>query len=221
VNPRAVTVFVVVGVVVLGLASLVDRPLWRLAERVHPLVAGRDWIVALKTLGYLPVWLTAAAALYLVDRSRPNLVAPAAARGLLLAVSVVAAGCLGEVLKLLLRRLGPDVTGGEYAWRPFAERTFSTVDLGMPSGHAIVAFAAAWALCRLFPAARALWVALACGCAATRVLSGAHFLSDTVLSAVTAFAVVRCAWSFSPRPRPASDPACRVRRPPRAHPRGS
>jgi membrane-associated phospholipid phosphatase len=54
----------------------------------------------------------------------------------------------------------------------------------MPSSHAIIAFAAAAALTELFPAAAIVWYGLAVGCAVTRVLSGAHFVSDAIVGAL-------------------------------------
>ena len=99
------------------------------------------------------------------------------------------AGALAEVLKMFVRRLrpSPDVFG--YQWRPFSEDVLSTRGLGMPSSHAIVAFAAAAVLSRLFPRTWWLWYLLASGCAATRLLALGHFFSDTVVAAFLGYAV--------------------------------
>jgi undecaprenyl-diphosphatase len=59
----------------------------------------------------------------------------------------------------------------------------------MPSSHALVAFAGAAALARLFPRATPIWYALAVGCGITRLLSGAHFLSDVVVGALIGVSV--------------------------------
>ena len=191
---RSFLKFAVVSLGVVGGACLLDPPVWQATLELAPAGCSEDWCLALRSLGYLPVWLVVAVAIYLIDRRGGSLVSPAAERALQLSVSVLAAGGLSEVLKLLIRRLRPDATGGEYVWRPFLEDPFSTSGLGMPSGHAMVAFAAAWVLCRLFPPAAVLWIVLACGCAATRIVCHAHFLSDTVLAAVIAFAVVHFVW---------------------------
>ena len=64
----------------------------------------------------------------------------------------------------------------------------------MPSTHAIVAFAAAAVLARLWPRARVIWYGLAAGCALTRVWTRAHFVSDCVVAAVVAYAIVALLW---------------------------
>lgn len=204
---RSFLIFTAVSLGVVGGACLFDPPVWKAALEFDPAGCSADWCLALRSLGYFPVWLVVAVAIYLIDRRSGSSVSPATQRALQLAVSVLAAGGLSEVLKMSIRRLRPDATGGEYVWRPFFEDPFSTSGLGMPSGHAMVAFAAAWALCRLFPAAAGLWVATACGCAVTRILDHAHFLSDTVLAAVMAFAVVHLVWAYTPRIPSPDEPA--------------
>ncbi len=195
---RSFLIFAVVSLGVVGGASLLDRPVWQATLEVGPAMCFAEWCQALRSLGYLPVWFVVAVAFFLIDLRGGPSASPPAQRALQLSVSVLAAGGLSEVIKLLIRRPRPDATGGEYAWRPFLEDPFSTSGLGMPSGHAMVAFAAAWVLCRLFPAAAGLWIAAACGCAATRIVCHAHFLSDTVLAAVIAFALVHFVWVLTP-----------------------
>jgi membrane-associated phospholipid phosphatase len=63
----------------------------------------------------------------------------------------------------------------------------------------MVAFAAAWVLCRLHPRASPVWLALAVGCAFTRLVSHAHLLSDVVVAAVAAYAVVWVVWRWEAR----------------------
>lgn len=196
-NLRPLMVYVLTSAALLTIATLLDRPLWQALLHTESGVGTSDWFQALRSLGYLPVWLAVAVALFLIDRQARSGFLPAASRSLILATSVLAAGCLGEILKMLIRRLRPDVAGGEYVFRPFVEAPLSSSGLGMPSGHAMVAFAAAWALCRLWPAASVVWIAAAIGCAASRVIDQAHFASDTVLSAVATFALVRYIWGCS------------------------
>jgi membrane-associated phospholipid phosphatase len=64
----------------------------------------------------------------------------------------------------------------------------------MPSSHTMVAFAAATALARIFPAARWIWYTLAAGCAATRVLDRAHFVSDISLGALLGWSIGWGVW---------------------------
>ncbi len=191
---RSVAVFILTSLGALALATCLDRPVGQALLHIDPEVQSAEWSLALRSLGFLPVWLVVALAFYLVDHSTRFTMS---SRALLLVTSVVVAGGLSEVLKVLIRRLRPDATGGMFVWRPIIDDPFSTSGLGMPSGHAMVAFTAAWVLCRLFPRAAGLWISAACGCAATRVLSQAHFVRDTVLAAAIAFAVVRCIWGCS------------------------
>jgi membrane-associated phospholipid phosphatase len=62
--------------------------------------------------------------------------------------------------------------------------------MGLPSSHALVAFAGAFALARLFPRARWVFYLLALGCGLTRVLATAHYLSDVIVAACVAWGIV-------------------------------
>ena len=53
----------------------------------------------------------------------------------------------------------------------------------------LVAFTAATVLARLFPRTWLLWYLLATGCAVTRILTTAHYLSDTVVAALVGYVV--------------------------------
>ena len=152
-------------------------------------VYGDDWGRALRVMGFLPLWLVAALALSLVDRERYGY-----ARGALLAGSATLGGISAELLKLLLRRERPAANDGEYVFRAFSERTFSTGGLALPSSHALVAFGAAAMLSRLFPRARLVWWSVAWGCGLTRVAAGAHFLSDVVVAAIVGWIVAWALW---------------------------
>ena len=96
-------------------------------------------------------------------------------------------GALAEVLKLVFRRLRPGEVSPDYVFRPFLEDPWSNKGLGMPSSHMMVAMGAAVVLARLFPRSRWLWVLIAVGCGYTRVLAGAHYLSDVVVGGVAAW----------------------------------
>jgi membrane-associated phospholipid phosphatase len=146
-------------------------------------------------MGFLPTWLLAAAALALHDGDRPLRFR----RANLLFFSAALSGLAGEILKILIRRLRPGETG-EYIFRSFAERTFSSGGLGMPSSHAIVAFGAAAMLSRLFPRAWPVWWLLGWGCGLTRVLHGRHFFSDVVLAAIVGWLIAALLWSKWPAP---------------------
>ena len=54
-------------------------------------------------------------------------------------------------------------------------------DLSFPSGHATLAFATAATLCYLSPRGTVLFIVLAAGCVAARVVMQAHFYGDVIL----------------------------------------
>jgi membrane-associated phospholipid phosphatase len=149
-------------------------------------------------MGYWPLWMAIALAIWLDARPRPI----AAWRAQVLAISVTAAGLLCEVCKMLLRRDRPNAHDGAYVFRAFTDRPFNTSGIGSPSSHAFLAFAAATALARLYPRTAVIWYILAIGCAITRVLARAHFLSDVALGAVLGVLVA----SFVARTVPSPDP---------------
>ena len=140
----------------------------------------------------------------------PSGVAPAVARNTFrraafsragfLFLSTMAGGLAGEILKLIIRRERPWAAAGAYVFRPFTDRPFTGSGLAMPSTHSAVAFAAAFALARLFPRAAPVWYLLAAGCAFTRVAARAHFLSDVVLGGILAWFVVDLLWRRIGRP---------------------
>ena len=177
------------GVVAIALAMALDPLAY--AHLVKPDVYEHDGGRLLRVMGYLPTWIAVAAALVLHDRSRPAWWA----RGGLLLGAVSVAGLVGEVVKLAVRRRRPGPLDASYTFRPWSDQPLYSGGLGMPSSHAIVAFAAAALLSRLFPRARAVFYLMAVGCAVTRVQARAHFLSDVVVAAVLAWITVALLWS--------------------------
>lgn len=175
---RRLWVMLAASLVLFGAASAADP--WAFHHFRLPDVYDRDWGRALRSMGYWPLWIALSLALWLVDRARGRSVQRAA----ILAGAVTLAGVSDEVLKLLVRRDRPGVLDGAYAFRSWSDRPFDSSGFGMPSSHAIIAFAAAAALTELFPAAAIVWYTLAVGCAVTRVLSGAHFVSDVLVGAL-------------------------------------
>lgn len=169
---------------------LADR--WAYDHWHNPRVYDLDWGRLLRQMGWFPTWLIAALALWLTQRGADAARAKWNAWYLVLAPGVAGIAC--EVLKLVIRRERPEINGGDYGFRPWSEEPFSTVGLGLPSSHTMVAFAAATALARLFPGARWVWYALAAGCAVTRVLAHAHFLSDITLGALLGWSVGWGVW---------------------------
>ncbi len=185
------------------LAHLLDG--WAYAQLTAPKFAETDLGRLLRIQGFLPTWIVVGAALVLTDWPRrvPDGLGVVFRRGFLVVGSATLGGGIAEVVKILVRRLRPAAGAGEYLFRPWSERTFSTSGLGMPSSHVLVAFGALAMLSRLFPRARPVWYLLAAGCAYSRVAAGAHFLSDVTVAAVlgiaTAEVLVR---RFPPRAIP-------------------
>ena len=196
-----------ITLVAFGLASLIDQ--WAYQHFTNPSVYDRDWGRLLRIMGFLGTWAALAIALRLheggEERSRPL----ATRRAWLLIGSPAIGGLVAEVLKLLIRRERPEVNAGLYGFRDFSERTWSTAGLALPSSHTLVAFGGAAMLARLYPRARWVGYTLAAGCAATRVLARAHFVSDVMLAAGTGWLV---AWALSRRwsPDAAEEPVSRA-----------
>jgi membrane-associated phospholipid phosphatase len=71
---------------------------------------------------------------------------------------------------------GPGGVAGFFHWPCLADTRYHS----FPSGHAATAFAVAAALARAAPGRRRVWLAVAAGIGASRVLLNAHFLSDVV-----------------------------------------
>ena len=176
---------------VLAAAASFALDRWAYEHVVLTTVYDKDWGRLLRIMGFLPTWGIAALALWLHERGT---VAHAKRRGLLLVGSPALAGITAELLKLIFRRERPVPHGGEYFFRSFTERTFSTSGLALPSSHVMVAFGAAAMLAYLFPRARWVWIGLAAGCALTRVLARAHFLSDVAVAALAAATVTALLW---------------------------
>lgn len=198
--------FLLIAAAVIGAAHLLDVPV---AMRVrYPGAGDADWGRMLRVAGYVPTWVLVSIALVLIDRARLRAGwAPAFpfrdmwSRGVLLAGAAAASGLLAEGVKLVVRRERPQIADGRvvYAFRALADQTLSTAGLGMASSHAAVAFGAGFMLWRLHPAGWPVWLALGVGCAATRVLSSAHFVSDVVAGAVVGYAVAWALWRWHAR----------------------
>lgn len=195
-SPATLLRFSLASAIALLLAHLLDH--WAYVHWALPEFGGTNLERMLRVLGFLPLWGVGTLVLILYDwplRLTHSLYA-AISRGLLLLGSATAGGVAAEVLKLLLRRERPRVHAGEYVFRAWAERPFSTGGLALPSSHALVAFGALALLARLFPRARFVWYALGIGCAFSRVATGAHFASDVVLSGVVGVMVAELLWRW-------------------------
>lgn len=200
---RGPVLFAAVALLGFVVATLVDREFVVIAPEKSDYED--DWHRMFRVFGFLPLWLGVAVSYALIDVHRAATAAVRTwwGRAAALAATVTGGGLAAEIAKLLLRRYRPnpdlegyafDVDG--YAFKPWDVDTLSSSKLGLPSSHAAVAFAAAWALCRLHPTAAPVWIVMAVGCAATRVMDGAHFVSDVYLGAVLSYAVSWQVWRW-------------------------
>jgi membrane-associated phospholipid phosphatase len=158
-----------------------------------------DWARLLREVGWFPTWALMSLALWLAQRQTDP--SNAKKNALLLIAAPAVSGIVCEVLKLVIRRERPEINGGEYGFRPWSDEPFSTAGLAMPSSHTMVAFAACTALARIFPGARWVWYGLAAGCAVTRVMARAHFVSDIALGALLGWSVGWGVWIAMHRQR--------------------
>lgn len=170
-----------ITLVATSVAMLIDRTtyLWLHAPTIYDKDLGR----LLRVMGFGGTWVLLALAVGLQEGSSPSRRAAARRRAWLLFWSPTLAGALAEILKLAIRRQRPALNDGFYGFRPWDERTWNGAGLAFPSSHTAVAFGGAAMLARLFPRARWVGYSLAVGCAASRVLHRAHFVSDVVFAA--------------------------------------
>jgi membrane-associated phospholipid phosphatase len=187
---RALLRDVVIAIALIALSLLADG--W-IAEHVRfGRVYETDWGRMLRNFGYLPFWLLAAIALALHDRERREWWR----RGALLLAAPAVAGIVGELLKITVRRMRPPNVGSAYSFRAFSDHPFSSRGFGFPSSHVVVAFGAAAILSRMFPRARVVWYAAALGCAVSRLLAHAHYLSDVVAAAFIGIGAAALLWRY-------------------------
>ena len=172
-----------------GATMQLDPWAWR--HLVWPPIYQHDWGNFLRVLGTIYFWLPVAAAVWLQERAHDP---GRARRAWLLFFAPTVAGGVAELLKMLVRRERPGLHDGAYVFRAFSDHPFRTTDLGFPSGHAMVAFAAAAIIARLFPRAAPVAYLMAAACGLTRVLAQAHFASDVVGAAIAGWVVVALIW---------------------------
>lgn len=193
---------VALGGAVLYVSLALDGPVWRHVHLEDAL--RRDWARLFRVTGYLPMWVLAAAALWLIDapgRAGGWLSWRAARRGAWVLANAAGSGLLAEVVKIAVRRERPG-DAGEVVFRLWEGAWWKTGGLGFTSSHVGVSAGAACALICLFPRAWAVWALLPIGCGLTRLLDRAHFLSDCVgamLGAVIVCAVLMAAFRAAGR----------------------
>lgn len=194
--------------VLLLLVSLLDRWAAHFFLSGDAKLKARDWYQMFRQTGFWPTWilLGTAVAIGLRTRSRhPSAPTHGPGAGILLIASSGLSGLAAELLKLIVGRMRPGPYG-IYQFKPFLHGFIDGSNLGMASSHTAVAFGGAFMVLRLFPAAAPVALFAAAGCALTRLLSGAHFLSDVTVGVMLAYAVsAALSIAFGVRSRPQSE----------------
>ncbi|MEO1585262.1 MAG: phosphatase PAP2 family protein [Planctomycetota bacterium] len=170
------------------------RPVYKLRDLQPPGFMLPDWYQVLRQAGNLELWIIIALIFWGVGARRVGRVFhPRAYRSAwLLFLGSAGAGILAELGKLIVARERPisgasiDYQGYVHHW-PLIDPLLGQGNLGFPSSHAAVAFGAALTLARLIPGTLPVMLLLALGCAWTRMLMGAHFLTDVAGGALLAW----------------------------------
>jgi membrane-associated phospholipid phosphatase len=171
-----------IGAIALSLAYLYDFQIERFLKLDNPTKS--DLIKLFRVWGFLGTWVLIAFTARLL--AEPN--GPGAMAGWrrhlyrkewLLFTSPLLSGAAAEIGKIFIRRLRPH---GEsfYVYRSWLIDPFSSSGLGLPSSHTAVALGGTTILLLLFPKLSAPAIVMAVGCMATRIFSGAHYMSDGI-----------------------------------------
>lgn len=163
-------------------------------------------IVYAVVYGFGQIWIWVLIAIVLIGRdwAKPDTdkVRFGLRRAVFLFAPPAAAGLAAEILKVLVRRMRPEHADGFYRFKPFSESTsllspnfWNAEGLSMASSHAAVAFGGALAAGILWPRARWWLLGLATLTALSRVLVGAHFVSDVYVGAT--FGALACAGFYA------------------------
>ena len=152
------------------------RGLYRFFQDITDIGKGNGWFAG-GALILILSWAVARLALFAETAAAWRRVAVSSAYFL---AAMALSGILVPTFKVLIGRLRPKFlfNEGVYAFHPF---TFDMGDVTFPSGHSQIIFAAMLSLGFIFPRLRWPFLAFALLIAASRVLTGAHFLGDAVM----------------------------------------
>ena len=176
----------------MALAWVIDRPvaLWSIDSAEN----GPKWLSDFRhatqqfgeTMGVVLVLL----AIWWLDRARRR-------PFVLVAACVLLVGGIAAGAKLIPGRERPkkDSDGRIInVWRGPVKPGEMTPDPSFPSGHTTAAFAFALCLCRLYPKGSPSFILLAALCALSRILSGRHFVTDTIAGAWIGWEAASLLW---------------------------
>lgn len=176
----------------------------------EPLLQEASWYQMVRSAGYLPTWVALGLAMLLQSLRLPprtastgrrslrdraialilvNLRNPATWSGPLIILSAGLSGLVAEIIRPRLGRLRPYQTGGLYRYHGLPDSLDIGPSFGLPSGHAAVAFGAAFMVLFLYPRAGLVAILAAIACSLSRTLAGAHFATDIFVAAVLAYPI--------------------------------
>lgn len=198
------------------LCVLLDRLVWRtMTAADERWLESRDWYQLLRQLGYMPTWILVGVAcgfadLYARRRGEPD----RGPRSVMIILAPALAGTVAEILKRTIGRERPPAfpvasdsnplpewPSAAYTYKDFLAGWVDDSNLGLPSSHAAVAFGALVLLGLMHRGARPIFWAVAAGCAASRVLAGAHWLSDVYAGGVIGGVCAWLTWKWLGRDR--------------------
>ncbi|MDI6726576.1 MAG: phosphatase PAP2 family protein [Smithellaceae bacterium] len=175
------------GIVVLAVTLsflFLDRPIFSFTEGLSAGV--RDIFEVITFLGRSESYLVGAFAAFIVYRYFLKRELPAN-RSIFVFTAIAASGILINIIKVILGRARPillreeGLSGFEFFRMGYEYSSF-------PSGHATTVFALATAIYLLFPRVGLAIYAFALAVGASRVILGAHYLSDVLAGAFLGFA---------------------------------
>jgi membrane-associated phospholipid phosphatase len=150
-----------------------------------------DWVRPLRTI---PAWFGEPIAVFVLATGTWAACRSDLRSLMIVLLGVVIAAVAVQGLKHLIGRERPKHTNGESVFRGPVVPQRGVPSPSFPSAHTTVAFALAGGLSRLCPRGRYIFLALACACGMSRILSESHFLSDVVAGVWLGWGIASLAW---------------------------
>ncbi|HEY8668650.1 MAG TPA: phosphatase PAP2 family protein [Tepidisphaeraceae bacterium] len=202
---RCVVGFTLAWLAALALCVALDEPLATMMGCLRLTPLQKELLEFIKLGGHFGFVLLIAAALALWHPLRWRAAA-------LLCLCGMLSGLFYVILQWAVGRIRPHKRVPALALRPFHDGIyglFHRIDnLSFPSGHAILAFAAASCLARLLPRFRWIFYAAATLVGLSRLLSDSHYLTDVLAGAGLGILATHAVWSILRAHRaPAMPPA--------------
>lgn len=178
--------FMVCTLIAVAVAHLLDRPAYFLfvvdsdVDDAMGVLRPMAWYKIAHLTGSLWTWLIVAGVLALIALGTPEATRRFRELPGRLAGAIIAGALVAEIGKRIFGREGPTPEGWYSFKRPLGA-LWESSNLGVPSSHAAIAFAACALIAWTYPRSGWVLLPLAALCALTKLLVGSHFLSDVVL----------------------------------------